>query len=147
MTLASEKPIAAEHLATVTPQQWRAFFGAFAKAQGLEPGKMLGGDVVERDGRQVIMMPFFAMAKEWITWEEEFYNQNIFCPVDWTSWREEIHKDWRPSDATEAAMSLVLFIRRNRFCEGALASDIYAGRVHYSMKLLIEAYGSLAGAG
>ena len=142
MTFADEKLKVLEHLPTVTPAQWGAFFGAFEKARNLGPGRMLGGEGVEKDGRMVFSMPFYAMTNEWISWEEAFYHQNIFCPIDWVSLREERYDGWLPSDAAEAVMALVVYIRRNRFAEGALAGDIREGHVHHAMGLLQAAFGS-----
>lgn len=147
MSFAADKSTVVEHLATVTPEQWRAFFAAFDRAQTVGPGQMRGGEAIEMDGRSVITMPYFSMADEWIGWTSAFYNENVHCAVNWTSWHAEKGENWIPSDAPEAVMALVLYVRRSRFVEGSLAVDIRSGRVLHAMTLLRATYGSIARGG
>lgn len=140
MSLHEERLKAHEHLQTVTAAQWRSFFLASDATQGVPAGEMHGGDQVSGASENLHRMPFFVLSREWSRWVKAFYAQNIVTDIAWMKLPEIRVPNWRPSDAAEALVALVLYVRRDRFVEGALGSNIRHGDVQYAIAKLAEEF-------
>ena len=140
MNLREERFKAEEHLKAVTEEQWRLFFLACDATQGVPAGEMHGGDLVSETPEKVYRMPFFVLSREWSRWVRAFYAQKILADIAWMEIPEIRVPNWRPSDAAEALVALVLYVRRDRFVEGGLASNIRQGDVQYAISKLAEEF-------
>jgi hypothetical protein len=140
MELNDERIKAAEHLGTVSKEQWRLFFLACDAAQAVTAGVMQGGDLISESPQQVRQMPYFLLADEWSAWITAFYQQEIVTDIAWTQIVEIQEPQWRPRDAPEALVALVLYVRRDRFVDGAFASNVHNGDVQFAIAKLAEEY-------
>jgi hypothetical protein len=140
MNLREERMKAEEHLQAVTEEQWRLFFLACDATQGVPAGEMHGGDLVSESPEKVFRMPFFVLSREWSRWVHAFYQQEILADIAWMEIPEIKVPHWRPSDAAEALVALVLYVRRDRFVEGGLAANIRQGDVQYAISKLAEEF-------
>ncbi|CAB4869689.1 unannotated protein [freshwater metagenome] len=140
MTLSDARTKAERHLQTVTSEQWRQFFIASDNALGVAAGEVNGGELLSEVPHKLYRMPFFALTREWERWIHALYEQKILTDIAWMEIPEIRVPDWRPADATEALVALVLYVRRDRFVEGGLASNIRHGDVHYAISKLAEEF-------
>ncbi|MSY31548.1 MAG: hypothetical protein F2729_01350 [Actinobacteria bacterium] len=140
MNLREARLKAGEHLQAVTEEQWRLFFLAYDATQGVPAGEMHGGDLVSEFPKKVFQMPFFVLSREWSRWVRAFYQQEILADIAWMEIPEIKEPHWRPSDAAEALVALVLYVRRDRFVEGGLAANIRQGDVQYAISKLAEEF-------
>ena len=131
---------AEEHLKAVTEEQWRLFFLACDVAQGVPAGEMQVGDLVSETPEKVYQMPFFVLSREWSQWVRAFYRQELLADIAWMEIPEIREPHWRPSDAAEALVALVLYVRRDRFVEGGLAANIRQGDVQFAISKLSEVF-------
>jgi len=140
MNLPEARLRAEEHLKAVTEEQWRLFFLACDMAQGAPAGEMHGGDLLPETSKNVHQMPFFVLSREWSQWVRTFYRQEILADIAWMQIPEIREPHWRPSDAAEALVALVLYVRRDRFVEGGLAANIRQGDVQFAISKLSEEF-------
>ena len=140
MNLREERFKAEEHLQAVTEEQWRLFFLACDATQGVPAGEMHGGDLVSDFPEKLYRMPYFVLSQEWERWVHALYEQKILTDIAWTDIPEIRVPSWRPSDAAEALVALVLYVRRDRFVEGGLASNICQGDVQHAISKLAEEF-------
>lgn len=140
MNLRDARMKAEEHLQAVTEEQWRIFFLACDATQGVLAGEMHGGDLVSETPEKVYRMPFFTLSREWSQWVHAFYRQEILADIAWMDIPEIKVPHWRPSDAAEALVALVLYVRRDRFVEGGLAANIRQGDVQFAISKLSEEF-------
>ena len=140
MNLREQRLKAEEHLKAVTEEQWRLFFLACEAAQGAPAGEMHGGDLLSEFPKKVFQMPFFVLSREWSLWVRAFYQQDILADIAWMDITEIREPHWRPSDAAEALVALVFYVRRDRFVEGGLAENIRQGDVQYAISKLAEEF-------
>ena len=140
MTLHDQRMKAEQHLRTVTKEQWRNFFVASDIALGVPAGEMYGGELVSEVPKKVYQMPYFMLAREWERWIHAFYDQKIVTDIAWMEIPEVHEPHWQPADAAEALVALVLYVRRDRFVEGGLASNIRQGEVQYAISLLADEF-------
>jgi len=140
MKLLNERMRAGKHLETVTKEQWCLFFRACDGVHGVPAGQMHGGDLVSDATEQVRQMPYFQLAKEWQRWLHTFYHQNFITAIEWVDIPETREPNWRPRDAAEALVALVLYVRRDRFVEGGLASNIRQGDVEFAISKLTQEF-------
>ncbi len=140
MSLREQRLKAEQHLRTVTEEQWRLFFLACDATLGVPAGEMRGGEQVSETPTRVYQMPFFALSREWSQWVRAFYRQEILADIAWMEIPEIREPNWRPSDAAEALVALVLYVRRDRFVEGGLAANIRQGDVQFAISKLAEEF-------
>ena len=140
MSLRKERLKAEVHLRAVSKEQWRLFCLACDATQGVPAGEMHGGDLVSELPKKVFRMPFFVLSREWSRWVHAFYRQEILADIAWMEIPEIKVPHWRPSDAAEALVALVLYVRRDRFVEGGLAANIRQGDVQYAISKLAEEF-------
>jgi hypothetical protein len=101
---------------------------------------MQGGDLVSETPEKVYQMPFFVLSREWSQWVHAFYRQELLADIAWMEIPEIREPHWRPSDAAEALVALVLYVRRDRFVEGGLAANIRQGDVQFAIAKLSEVF-------
>ena len=140
MSLRKERLKAEVHLRAVSKEQWRLFFLASDATRGVPAGEMHGGDLVSEAPEKVYRMPYFVLSREWEGWIQECYQQKILTDIAWMDIPEIHVPNWRPSDAAEALVALVLYVRRDRFVEGGLAANIRQGDVQHAISKLAEEF-------